>query len=58
MKQSLPADWFPRQFPTLKIARWHAKDLRKRGIPANVHRVGQTGHFVYIEIRATQEQPK
>ena len=48
-KVSLPFDWFPRQFTTLATARWHARDLRKRGVAATLHRVGVKGHEVRIE---------
>jgi hypothetical protein len=39
-KDSLPVDWFPRQFSNLETANWHANDLRNRGYRVCVNDVG------------------
>jgi hypothetical protein len=60
-KVSLPLDWFPRQFTTLAVARWHARDLRRRGATATLHRVGPKGHEVRIvqdvKVRLIKQTP-
>ena len=48
VENSLPVDWFPRQFSNPEIANWHANDLRKRGYKARVDRVNPVTYTVTI----------